>query len=260
MLSKNKIRQLQLLQTKNGRRDAGLFIVEGVKIVEELLRSDIRVVEVYLVQSSKFKVQSLVGLKGGLISCFEVSEAELKKISGLITPNEVLAVAEMPERKFDIDLLKDKLTLVLDDIQDPGNMGTIIRVADWFGVGNIICSITTVDCYNPKVVQATMGSIARVKVFYEDILNVMKELTGKGIKIYGASLNGKNIYSQKLSGKGLVVIGNESKGISSEIESLLTDKITIPSYSHLTHSGGEAESLNAAIATAVICAEFRRKS
>lgn len=243
-----------------------MFIAEGIKVVEELLNSDIKVVELYRVEGSGFRVQRL---GKNVINIFDVSEEELKKVSSFTTPNEVLAVAEIPERKLDIESLKDKLTLVLDDIQDPGNMGTIIRVADWFGVENIVCSINTVDCYNPKVVQATMGSIARVNVFYEDIGNVIKGSSAQaktGFRIFGAVLDGESIYSKKLSNKGIVVIGNESKGISAKVTSLLTDKITIPAYpagrpdhTHFTDNAREPESLNAAIAAAIICAEFRRE-
>lgn len=244
-----------------------MFIAEGVKVVVELLNSNLKIVELYRVQGSGFSGSTSLTTgvrssgKNG-ISGFDVSEEELKKISSLATPNEVLAVAEIPERKLDIESLKDELTLVLDDIQDPGNMGTIIRVADWFGIENIICSINTVDCYNPKVVQATMGSIARVNVFYEDISNVIngiKDQIKAGFRIFGAVLDGDNIYSKKLSNKGFVVIGNESKGISANIVSLLTDRITIPNYAHYKDRGGEVESLNAAIAAAIICAEFRRE-
>jgi TrmH family RNA methyltransferase len=251
MLTKNKLRSLQQLQTKKGREESGLFIAEGLKIVEELLRSDIEVTEVFKVLSSGFEVRSSKGAE-----IIEVSEEELKKISSLVTPNEVLVVAEIPQNKLDVAGLKDELTLVLDDIQDPGNMGTIIRVADWFGIKNIVCSLNSVDCYSPKVVQATMGSIARVKIHYIELMDFFKPLTHN--KIYGAVLGGDNIYSKKLSDKGFIVIGNESKGISDKILSLVTDKIAIPNYSHLKQSGGEAESLNAAIAAAIICAEFRR--
>lgn len=250
-----------------------MFIAEGVKVVGELLNSDIKVVELCKVQGSMFNgsTSPTTGVpRSGKeeITVFDVSEEELKKISALATPNEVLAVAEIPERKLDIESLKDKLTLALDDIQDPGNMGTIIRVADWFGIENIICSINTVDCYNPKVVQATMGSIARVNVFYGDISNIIKGVNDQakqGFRIFGAVLDGDNIYSKKLSNKGIIVIGNESKGISTKIASVLTDKIKIPACragrpntAHFMDSRGEPESLNAAVAAAIICAEFRR--
>lgn len=256
MLSKNKLKAIQQLHTKKGREEQGLFIAEGTKLVNELIENKITVVEVYKVQSSNFELQNTSSA-----ILLEVSEAELKKISTLVRPNEVVAIVKIPKVDLVSNTLLEKLSLVLDGIQDPGNLGTIIRVADWFGIENIICSLNTVDCYNPKVVQATMGSIARVKIFYKNIEDWIAQLSisDSRFPIYGAVLDGKNIYSHNLGDKGLVVIGNEGKGISNTIQQLLTDRISIPNYSFLKQGGGEVESLNAAIATAVICAEFRRK-
>jgi len=253
MLSKNQLKYILQLHTKKGRAESGLFIAEGVKIVEELLVSDFTVKEVVCT--------SVPALSERAEKTMLVSETELEKISGLVTPNEVLALVEIPQWELDVKTLESKLTLVLDDIQDPGNMGTIIRIADWFGIENIICSPNTVDCFNPKVVQSTMGSIARVKVHYvvlDQFLVELKAANKDGFKIYGAVLEGTTIYNAKIEPKGLIVIGNESKGISTNVESMLTDKISIPNFSHLKLGRGEVESLNAAVATAIICAEFRR--
>ncbi|HEX8515690.1 MAG TPA: RNA methyltransferase, partial [Bacteroidia bacterium] len=178
-----------------------------------------------------------------------------------MTPNEVLALCEIPVYSYDPAALKNELTLVLDDIKDPGNMGTIIRIADWFGIGNVVCSLNSVDIFNSKVVQATMGSIARINIHYADLDVFIEEQTRLNeLSVFGALLEGESIYSMELPAKGLIVIGNESKGISDDIQKLITNKISIPSFSHFKHSSGEAESLNAAVATAVICSEFRRKS
>jgi RNA methyltransferase, TrmH family len=172
----------------------------------------------------------------------------------------VLAICEIPEYILEVQLLKNKLTLVLDDIKDPGNLGTIIRIADWFGIENILCSNDTADTFNPKVVQATMGSIARVKVHYTALTDFFRIENGKlNIKSYGALLEGDNIYTKQLSSEGFIIIGNESKGISEDLLPYITDKVTIPAFSHYRSDTGEAESLNAAIATAIICSEFRRR-
>lgn len=250
MLSKNQIKAVQALKQKKFREEQGLFIAEGAKIVPELLLSDINVVELYATVDF-FKKNKI----DRSISCVEVKDSELERISALTTPNEVLAVCRIPDLKLDADKLANKLTLVLDDIRDPGNLGTIIRIADWFGIENIVCSEQTADLYNPKVVQATMGSIARVKVHYTDLKIFLKfNVQGSKMPVFGTLLKGKNIYEEQLSSEGFIVIGNESKGISAEIEKLITTSISIPSF-----SGAEAESLNAAVATAIVCSEFRRR-
>jgi TrmH family RNA methyltransferase len=171
----------------------------------------------------------------------------------------VVAICEIPVCNFDSNEFKNKLTLVLDDIQDPGNLGTIIRIADWFGIRNIICSNETADAYNSKVVQATMGSISRVNVYYEDLVSCfINELSAMKMPVYGALLHGENVYSHTLLSEGFIVIGNESRGIAEKLYPFITDKITIPSFSTQMESG-EVESLNAAVATAIICSEFRRR-
>lgn len=256
MLSKNQIKFVNSLKQKKYREEHKLFIAEGAKIVPELLASDIRVKQVFA--TSQFLRKHEIA---GHIERFEIKEAELERISALMTPNEALALCEIPERMLEAGALKDKLTLVLDDIKDPGNLGTIIRIADWFGIDDIVCSNTSVDAFNPKVVQATMGSIARIKLYYTSLPDfIRKQKEENGLHVFGALLEGENIYSKPLASKGLIVIGNESNGISEELKSLITDKISIPSFSHHKQSAGEAESLNAAIATAVICSEFRRTS
>lgn len=255
MLSKNQIKFVNSLKLKKFRDDHNLFIAEGAKIVPELMSSGILVKQIYA--TSEFLRNNAIE---NTIERFEIKTAELERISSLNTPNEVLAVCEIPNYQYSSEDLKEKLTLILDDIKDPGNLGTIIRIADWFGISDIFCSNETVDSFNPKVVQATMGSIARIKIHYTDLLDfINKQALGNEKKIYGAFLEGENIYSKQLSSSGFIIIGNESKGISERLISSITDKINIPSFSNNKAGRGEAESLNAAIATAVILSEFRRR-
>lgn len=185
----------------------------------------------------------------------EVTEEELTKASFLCHPQQVLAVFKKLDSHVDTNLLTSKLTIVLDGVQDPGNLGTIIRIADWFGIENVICSADTADAYNPKVVQATMGSIARVKVTYMN-LSVLFDSLPKDFPIYGTLLEGDNIYNQELTEVGLIVMGNEGKGISLAIRNLVNRALRIPNY---PEGRATADSLNVAIATAIVCAEFRRR-
>ena len=255
MLSKNQIKFLTALKQKKYREEHHLFVAEGNKIVPELLDSSIHVKEVYAVSSALDKLK-----KKDHTEYIEVKPAELERISSLSTPNEMLAVCETPRYALASAMLKNKLTLVLDTIKDPGNLGTIIRIADWFGIEGIVCSSQSVEAFNPKVVQATMGAIARVKLHYTD-LTAFFTMNQQDLKlpVYGALLEGEPVYTQALPAAAFILIGNESKGISAEIIPFVTTKITIPSFSHFKSVQGETESLNAAIATAVICSEFRRK-
>ena len=244
MISKAEIKQVRLLHQKKYREEKRLFIAEGPKLVNELVGSTFPVKEIFAtkefqVPSSKFQVQV-------------INEKELIQISALATPNQVLGVFEIPDMKLNHESLKNELVLALDDIRDPGNLGTIIRIADWFGIKNILCSETCVDLFNPKVMQATMGSIARVNVYFVDLENSLTILS-RSMPVFGSTIDGANIYTQELTSNGIILIGNESKGVSGNILKLASEKISIPSFS----SG--ADSLNAAIATAVICSEFKRR-
>jgi len=254
MLTRNQIQFVNSLKLKKHRDRHKLFVAEGVKIVTELVHSKIKVNQIYYLKDYRSKL-----IPSETIEYIEVTQNELERISSVVTPNEVLAVCEIPICNFEPDVFKNKLTLVLDDMQDPGNLGTIIRIADWFGIRNIICSKETADAYNSKVVQSTMGSISRVNVYYQDLVSCFEsELVYLDLPVYGALLNGENIYTKKLISKGFIIIGNESRGISENLYQFITDKISIPSFS--THvDTGEAESLNAAVATAIICSEFRRR-
>jgi TrmH family RNA methyltransferase len=228
-------------------------VAEGLTLVTELLASRIKVVELYGTQEF-YRVCPLAD-RVSADACHVVTDSQLRKLSSLSEPNEVLAVCEIPSDTFEPSLLKNELCLVLDDIRDPGNLGTLIRVADWFGIPVILCSPGTVDTYNPKVVQATMGSIARVRVFTVDLVPLLAEVALTS-PVYGAVLRASSVYTEELAPAGLLVLGNETRGISPEVQAVLTHKISIPSYARKAAS---AESLNAGVAGAVLCAEFRRR-
>jgi len=251
VLTINQIKHIKSLHQKKYRLEYREFIAEGPKIVDELINSRFDVKQVFGLEANK---QKYLGLSGEGFTT--VSGKDLSRISALTTPNEVLALIAIPRApEISPGSLKG-LTLILDDIQDPGNLGTIIRTADWFGVNNIICSEKTVDVYNPKVVQATMGSIARVNVYYTALGKFMDKVA-EGIKIYGTLLKGNNIYTSKLNHDAYIVFGNESKGISSEISRRISEAISIPCFHTQGFTG--AESLNVSVATAVVCAEFMRQ-
>ena len=240
MLSKNQIKLITSLQQKKYRKQEQLFFAEGVKVVQELLHSN-------------FELQELFTTKQDFLSVSKdklhaISEAELKKISALATPNSCLAVFKIPKAK---ETKESGLILALDDVRDPGNLGTIIRLCDWFGIETLFCSEETVDIYNPKVVQATMGSISRVNVVYGDLENFL--VTTK-LTVFGTFMDGKNIYQESLPNDGVIVMGNEANGISEAVEKLVTDRIAIPRFGDLQIT----ESLNVATATAIILSEFKR--
>lgn len=252
-LSKNNIKFIHSLDLKKFRNSTRLFIAEGFKCVEELLKEGMHAKTIIATHDWKSPVQLSRSTEYIL-----VTDDELRKASLLSHPQQVLGLFEIPDNHIDDklnDIASRELCLCLDGVQDPGNLGTIIRTADWFGIRHIICSDNTVDAYNPKTVQATMGSIARVNIFYTNISNLLNTLD-KSIPVYGTLLDGNNIYDSELSCNGIIVMGNEGKGISSEIKQLLTKKILIPPYPYESSS---TDSLNVAIATAIICSEFRRR-
>ena len=248
MLSKNKIKYIKSLELKKNRKEEKVFVAEGHKSVDELLHCFscklIIATSEWLSRHYDLKAQDII----------EVSDDELAKASFLKSPQEVLAIFEQPEYKLDSSLPNNNLCLALDEVQDPGNLGTIVRVADWFGIENIFCSLGTADIYNPKTVQATMGAISRVKVHYCDLPAFISSL--EGVKVYGTFLDGENLYDSAISENGLIVMGNEGNGISSEIEKMVNSKLLIPNY---PVGRTTSESLNVAMATGIICAEFRRR-
>ena len=244
MITKNQIKYICSLHLKKNRDTHNCFVVEGEKIVNELLRSDFNVKAIF---ATKDWIQSVKKA----IEIHIISEKDLKRISALKSPNKVVAIAEIPKRDLEISLIKKGLTLVLDNIKNPGNLGTIIRVCDWFGVENIICSNPSVELYNPKVIQATTGSFLRVNVYYTDIEKVIKKLPDN-FPIYGAFMDGKNISALDLEENAILVMGNESLGISTKLSELISEKIGIRSEK----TG--IESLNVAIATSILLYEFKR--
>ena len=234
MLTKSEVKYIQSLYYKKNRDAEKLFIAEGVKLVEELLLSDFKIKKIYA-------LKNWINLHDKIKNVTEISEPELKKISNFETPNKVLAIVQQ-KNSTHIPPLKNKITILLDGIQDPGNLGTIVRTADWFGIENIIASNDTADVYNPKVVQSTMGSIARVNIFYTDLKTF---LSSNKIIVYGAVLDGENISTIKKQKECLLIIGNESKGIRDDIHPYIQKRISIPKT-------GNAESLNAAVAAGII--------
>jgi len=228
----------------------GVFIVEGPKIVLELVGSDFKISKIYGLQSWIEEHSPILENKG--IGIFEINEEELGRISGMKNPASVLALVEIPGNNLNQELLNNDLCLALDNISDPGNFGTIIRTADWFNIRQIICSAESVEVFNPKVIQSSMGSISRVNIVYEDLKDLFSRLP-ENVPVYGAVMDGLDIYSEELGSKGIIIIGNEAHGISPSMQKYITRRISIPSF------GKTAESLNAAVATSIICSEFRRR-
>ncbi len=239
MLGKSQAKYIQSLGQKKFRDEEGMFIAEGPKIIEELIASSSHHIHQLYALPEWIEAQSSIDQN---INVVEIEEKDLEKISQLNTPNKVLAIVKKFEAPATFET-KGAISLVLDTIQDPGNLGTIIRIADWFGVEQIICSADCADMYNPKVVQSTMGSIARVKVLYTDLVNWVSRQ--KDIRIYAAALEGRDVTTMDKITEGLIIIGNESKGISPALFELANVKIHIPQK-------GKAESLNAAVATGII--------
>ena len=248
-LSKNRIKYIQSLKDKKHRVANGTFVAEGVKLVSDLLRS----CRCQFIAALPETVKHLQLNPG--VETVEASEEELKKASFLKTPPQVIGVFYQQDNEVSLDGLSKNLNLILDGVQDPGNMGTIVRLADWFGIEHLFCSFDTVDIYNPKTVQATMGAIARVKIHYADIGELLRN--NPGIPVYGTFLNGADIYREKLSPNGFVVMGSEGGGISPAVEKLITRRLFIPNFPPDRET---SESLNVANATAIVCSEFRRRS
>ena len=238
MLSKSQIKLITRLKQKKYRLQDGFFVAEGIKVINELMESPLKLHHVFSVTS--FNIDANIETI--------VTDAELKKISFLTTPNNALALFKIPEvEKID----EKELVVALDAVRDPGNLGTIIRLCDWFGIKDLICSMETVDCYNPKVIQATMGSITRVNINYMDLESFLKTTRNE---VYGTFMDGENVYETTLPNKGVLVFGNEANGISEAIGKLVTQKIAIPRFGALQAT----ESLNVATATAIILSEFKR--
>ncbi|MGJ8714748.1 MAG: TrmH family RNA methyltransferase [Maribacter stanieri] len=239
MVVKSELKLIKSLQQKKCRNEHGLFVVEGKKTVEEVLNSNMEIYKLFTVDSNE--------LETGDVPFYSISNKELSQISSLKNPNGYLGVFHIPKPT---DQILSDWILVLDGVQDPGNLGTIIRLCDWFGITDIICSTDTVDCYNPKVLQATMGSITRVNVQYKDLDAF---LNSTELPVYGTFMDGVSVNNTKLPKKGIMIMGNEGKGISDAIAQLCTDRLAIPQFGEAT-----TESLNVASATAILLHEIRK--
>ena len=244
MISKKQLKYIRQLEQKKYRRREGLFVAEGTKVVGDLLQ--------------RYRPEAVFATTdwqapAGITPQF-VTDDELRRISFLQHPQQVLALFPLPSVNSLPSSVNSELSLALDGVQDPGNLGTIIRIADWFGISTIICSEDTVDAWNPKVVQATMGSIARVNIIYNNLPEFLDSLPAD-FPVYGTFLDGDNIYTQELTHEGLIIMGNEGNGISDAVRAKVNRRLLIPDF----HQGETADSLNVAIATAITCSEFRRR-
>ncbi len=242
MLSKSQISYVRSLHQKKFRQMYGKFVVEGDKLVQELLNSDIKTDTVYCIKGYTPRPANT--------EVIEVSETELEKISTQQTPDKVLAVANIPAQAPAPSKLEEGLYLLLDNLNDPGNCGSIIRIADWFGIKEVFLSDTSVDVYNPKVVAAAKGSLFRLRCTYTNLPELVAQ--NNHLTTYGTFMSGENIYQTTLPSSAMIVIGNEANGISKEVEALIKNRITIPAF-------GKAESLNAAVATGIVVSEFKRR-
>lgn len=255
MISKNRAKFIISLQKKKIRDEERLFVIEGDKIVREFLASGARIQS--LIAKPEFISSIPDEVLGKVPETEDVSYDELKAISTLKTPHNALAIIQMPDRELNTDEVYQELCVALDFVQDPGNLGTIIRAAGWFGIKNIICSSDCVDVYNPKVIQASMGALLHVNIFYSDLKKFLKASEMDNISVFGTLLEGESIYSHKLANKGIILLGNESKGISPELFPFITEKIMIPKYSKERYG---IDSLNVGMAASVVFSEFARRS
>ena len=255
MISKNKIKYLKSLEMKKHRQAESVFVAEGPKIVGDLLNAGFEPTYLAVVECSDF-ASRLKNFDLNGVQIDFVTADDLRKVSSLEAPQQVLAVLKQPVWQLDSNIASKELCLALDEVQNPGNLGTIIRLAAWFGIEHLFCSKGCADVYNSKTVQATMGGLAHVKVHYVDLVEMIGNLPN-GTPIYGTFLDGENLYGKQLEQRGLIVMGNEGRGVSKEVENLVTEKLFIPNYPAERES---TESLNVAIATAIVCAEFRRRA
>lgn len=250
MISRAKIQAVRSLADKDARSESGLFVVEGRKMVGEALSAGAGIERIYAVDG----LSAGLDLPEGLVD--NVSPGEMERMSRLRTPSDVLAVVRMPRRSGG-DMLRGGLVLCLDGVQDPGNLGTMIRIADWFGIDRVLCSPDSADCFNPKAVQATMGAVFRVETVYVPIAETLGVALERGLPVYGTFLDGEDIYGAELAQDGVVVMGSEGHGISPAAAAMVNRRLFIPPFPSDRHG---SESLNVAAATAVVCAEFRRRA
>ncbi len=252
MISRQKIDFIHGLVRKKERDLAGCFVAEGEKLVIDLLRTTLNLREIYCTQEGLSSIQS----RRIKLEAIPISGKEMERISAFKSPSSILALFEIPKSKSVGNDTFDGLNLVLDGIQDPGNLGTIIRTADWFGISNLFCSPDCADLYNPKCVQSTMGALARVEVHYLNLSGLLQQATDINIPVYGTFMTGENLYTTELTEKALVIMGSEGRGISPDLDRFLTKKISIPAF---PAGSSELESMNVAVSAAIVCAEFRRR-
>lgn len=248
MATKAEINTIRSLRRASERRESGLFVAEGVKLVSEAVASGWHIERLFALESCRAADR--------WDKAERVSPKEMERMSHLKTPSDVLALIRMPRHGLPAEPGR-QLTLALDGVQDPGNLGTIMRLADWFGIGDVICSPDTVDCFSPKTVQATMGSVFRVRAHYTPLPGLLREAAAQGIPVYGTFLEGDDIYGDRLSEGGIIVLGNEGRGVSPEVAATVTRKLYIPPY---PAGAATAESLNVSVAAAIVCSEFRRRT
>jgi TrmH family RNA methyltransferase len=253
MVSKSKMNFIISLQKKKAREEEGLYVIEGDKLVKEFLVAGVPVKT--LIAKPEFLNSLSLFQKQGVEEIIPANYDDLKKISSLKTPHNALAVIRIPDICTDAGNIRKELSVALDCVQDPGNLGTIIRAAAWFGIRNIYCSEDCVDVYNPKVIQSSMGAILHVNVFYTDLRKLLESASGDKIRIFGAMVQGESIYSYRLSNNGIILLGNESKGISEELIPYISDRIMIPKQ---TDASSGIDSLNVSMAASVILSEFTR--
>ena len=245
-MTKAELQLVRSLADKRGRTETGLFVAEGAKLVGELRASHLRVRKIF----------ALEGLfEGPEVEC--VTPRDMERLSLLKTASNSLALVEIPRYRFDAAEAGRRLTLALDQVQNPGNLGTIIRLADWFGIGDVVCSPDSADCFNPKVVQATMGAILRVRLHYTERDALLADAATRRTPLYGTFLEGENLYDAELTEGGIVVMGNEGRGVSERVARHIDHRLFIPPYPADRHG---SESLNVAMATGIVCAEFRRRA
>jgi RNA methyltransferase, TrmH family len=253
VISKNKIKLIKSLEYKKFRSIHQLFVAEGNKLVTDLLKSGYEIVSIMGTREYIAKVEQY--LRPG-IELFTCSREEIQSASLQKSPQDALALCRIPQYHLDDADPRNNLIICLDNIQDPGNLGTIIRIADWFGIRDVVCSNDTTDSFNPKTVQATMGSVSRVRVHYTELIGYLSSEFEKKTEIIGALMEGDSIFTQGLSSTGILLMGNEGKGISDDLLPFISKKVTIP---HFSKYAEHAESLNVAVATAICCAEIRRR-
>ena len=245
-MTKAEIQHIRSLQDKRNRDEEGLFVAEGAKLVEEIASSALTIRRIYTTRTD---------LKGANVEM--VDSKTMERLSGLKSASDTLAVVEQPRYRLNLNTLTKSLVLALDGVQNPGNLGTIIRLADWFGVEDILCSKECADCFNPKVIQATMGAILRVRIHYvENLPQLLSQANKEGMPIYGTLLDGDNIYGTTLTPTGIIVMGNEGRGLSQECRKAITHRLLIPAY---PAERPTSESLNVAMATGITLSEFRRR-